>query len=46
MAGCRLGFERNVVALHQILGVRLEADGRSGMPLRPDWDRSVQPVAG
>jgi len=46
MAGCRLGFERNVVALHQILGVRLEADGRSGMPLRPDWDRSAQPVAG
>src|SRR5215471_5975146 len=46
MAGCRLGFERNVVALHQILGVRLEADGRSGMPLRPDWDRSVEPVAG
>src|SRR6516225_3563478 len=46
MAGCRLGFERNVVALHQILGVRLEADGRSGMPLRQDWDRSAQPVAG
>ena len=46
MAGCRLGFERNVVALHQILGVRLEADGRSGMPLRPDWDRSAQPVVG
>jgi cyclopropane-fatty-acyl-phospholipid synthase len=45
MAGCRLGFERNVVALHQILGVRLEADGRSGMPLRPDWERSAQPVA-
>jgi cyclopropane-fatty-acyl-phospholipid synthase len=46
MAGCRLGFERNVVALHQILGVRLDAAGRSGMPLRPDWERSVQPVAG
>jgi cyclopropane-fatty-acyl-phospholipid synthase len=46
MAACRLGFERNVVALHQILGVRLEADGRSGMPLRPDWERSAQPVAG
>src|SRR6516165_2437581 len=45
MAGCRLGFERNVVALHQILGVRLEADGRSGMPLRPDWEQSAAPVA-
>jgi cyclopropane-fatty-acyl-phospholipid synthase len=46
MAGCRLGFERNVVGLHQILGVRLEAGGRSGMPLRPDWERAAQPVAG
>jgi cyclopropane-fatty-acyl-phospholipid synthase len=40
MAGSRLGFERNLVALHQLLGVRLGADARSGMPLRPDWDRS------
>jgi cyclopropane-fatty-acyl-phospholipid synthase len=46
MAGCRLGFERNVVALHQILGVKLDAAGRSGMPLRPDWERSAAPVAG
>jgi cyclopropane-fatty-acyl-phospholipid synthase len=46
MAGCRLGFERNVVALHQILGVKLEAAGRSGMPLRPDWEQSAAPVAG
>jgi cyclopropane-fatty-acyl-phospholipid synthase len=40
MAGSRLGFERNLVELHQLLGVRLGADARSGMPLRPDWDRS------
>jgi len=38
MAGSRLGFERNVVQLHQILGAKLGADGQSGMPLRPDWD--------
>jgi cyclopropane-fatty-acyl-phospholipid synthase len=44
MAGSRLGFDRNMVALHQLLGVRLGADSRSGMPLRPDWDRSPAPV--
>jgi len=38
MAGSRLGFERNVVQLHQILGVKLGAEGQSGMPLRPDWE--------
>src|SRR5262249_38508808 len=37
MAGCILGFDRNVVQLHQILGVKLQADGTSGMPLRPEW---------
>jgi cyclopropane-fatty-acyl-phospholipid synthase len=37
MAGCRLGFERNEIQLHQALGVRLHADGSAGMPLRPDW---------
>jgi len=45
MAGSRLGFGRNVVELHQVLGVRLEADGRSHMPLRPDWETSPAPVA-
>jgi cyclopropane-fatty-acyl-phospholipid synthase len=45
MAASRLGFERNVVELHQILGVRLEADGRSHMPLRPDWESAPAPVA-
>jgi len=36
LAGSRLGFERNTVQLHQILGVR-PAGTESGMPLRPDW---------
>jgi cyclopropane-fatty-acyl-phospholipid synthase len=38
MAGSRLGFERNQIQLHQVLGVRLGANGTSGMPLRPDWE--------
>ena len=38
MAGSRLGFERNQIQLHQMLGVKLGADGSSGMPLRPDWE--------
>jgi cyclopropane-fatty-acyl-phospholipid synthase len=45
MAGSRLGFVRNVVALHQILGVKLDVEGRSGMPLRPDWERAASSVA-
>jgi cyclopropane-fatty-acyl-phospholipid synthase len=36
MAGSRLGFERNQIQLHQILGVKLDAEGGAGMPLRPD----------
>ncbi|HEX2130276.1 MAG TPA: cyclopropane-fatty-acyl-phospholipid synthase family protein [Actinophytocola sp.] len=36
LAGSRLGFERNTVQLHQILGVRLDGT-HSHMPLRPDW---------
>jgi cyclopropane-fatty-acyl-phospholipid synthase len=42
MAGSRVGFERNVVQLHQILGVKLGADGQASMPLRPDWDTAAQ----
>ncbi len=38
MAGSRLGFERNNIQLHQVLGVKLGATGSSGMPLRPDWE--------
>jgi cyclopropane-fatty-acyl-phospholipid synthase len=45
MAGSRLGFERNIVQLHQILGVKLDAGGNSGMPLRPAWDHAATPVA-
>ena len=38
MAGSRLGFDRNHIELHQMLGVKLQPDGASGMPLRPDWE--------
>ncbi|OOC54972.1 MULTISPECIES: SAM-dependent methyltransferase [Nocardiopsis] len=34
MAGCVLGFERNVVQLHQILGVKLDGT-EAHVPLRP-----------
>ncbi|HEX5405909.1 MAG TPA: cyclopropane-fatty-acyl-phospholipid synthase family protein [Pseudonocardiaceae bacterium] len=37
MAASRLGFHRNFIQLHQILGVKPDG-GRSGMPLRPDWE--------
>lgn len=39
MAGSRLGFETNVVQLHQVLAVKLDRRGSdSGLPLRPWWD--------
>jgi cyclopropane-fatty-acyl-phospholipid synthase len=37
MAGSRLGFETNAVQLHQVLAVKLDGEGGSGMPLRPTW---------
>ncbi|MQY08388.1 class I SAM-dependent methyltransferase [Actinomadura macrotermitis] len=37
MAGCVLGFEQNWIQLHQTLGVKTDEQGRSDMPLRPDW---------
>jgi len=37
LAGSRLGFERNQVQLHQVLGVKLHSDGRADFPLHPDW---------
>ncbi|MUL66140.1 SAM-dependent methyltransferase [Mycobacterium sp. CBMA 234] len=38
MAGSRLGFESNVVQLHQILAVKLDDHGADGgLPLRPWW---------
>jgi len=45
MAGCVLGFDTNVVQLHQILGVKLHADGTSGIPLRPNWEPSLARAA-
>lgn len=36
LAGCRAGFETNVVQLHQVLGVKLDGTD-AHMPLRPDW---------
>jgi len=34
MAACRLGFDRNNIALHQVLGVKLRGGGQSDFPLR------------
>jgi hypothetical protein len=44
MAGSQLGFDRNQIQLHQVLGVKLAADGTSGMPLRPDWEVRSAPA--
>jgi cyclopropane-fatty-acyl-phospholipid synthase len=38
MAGSRVGFETNVVQLHQVLAVKLDNKGGDGnLPLRPWW---------
>jgi cyclopropane-fatty-acyl-phospholipid synthase len=38
LAGSRLGFETNVVQLHQVLAVKVGPDGDDGgLPLRPWW---------
>ena len=38
MAGSRVGFETNVVQLHQVLAVKLDdKGGDGGLPLRPWW---------
>jgi cyclopropane-fatty-acyl-phospholipid synthase len=42
MAGSRLGFERNQIQLHQMLGVKVGERGEAGMPLRPDWEPARQ----
>jgi cyclopropane-fatty-acyl-phospholipid synthase len=38
MAGSRLGFERNIIQLHQVLAVKPdERGGGANLPLRPWW---------
>jgi cyclopropane-fatty-acyl-phospholipid synthase len=38
MAGSRLGFDNNVIQLHQVLAVKLDERGDDGgLPLRPWW---------
>lgn len=39
MAGSQWGFEKNIVELHQVLGVKLAADkSRAGVPERRWWN--------
>ena len=38
LAGSRMNFEKNVIQLHQVLGVRTSEAGESGVELRPDWE--------
>jgi cyclopropane-fatty-acyl-phospholipid synthase len=44
MAASRVGFDLNRIELHQVLGARTTSEGRSGMPLRPDWERTGPPL--
>ncbi|MDT0214993.1 cyclopropane-fatty-acyl-phospholipid synthase family protein [Rothia sp. ARF10] len=37
LAGCRRGFERNVVQLHQVLATKLDESRLPRVPLRPWW---------
>jgi cyclopropane-fatty-acyl-phospholipid synthase len=37
LAGSRYGFETDEVQLHQVLAVKLDADGNAHWPLRPNW---------
>ncbi|MEY8566920.1 class I SAM-dependent methyltransferase [Corynebacterium sp.] len=37
MAGSEWGFEHNVIQLHQVLGVKPDEAGRSGVPVRQWW---------
>ena len=37
LAGCRRGFERNHVQLHQVLATRLDHSLLPRVPLRPWW---------
>lgn len=40
LAISRIGFETGRLQIHQVLAVRASADGRSGMPLRPRFERA------
>jgi len=37
MAGCRIGFENDIVQLHHVLAVKLDKDRAPNSPLRPWW---------
>ncbi|MFT4199752.1 class I SAM-dependent methyltransferase [Gordonia sp. (in: high G+C Gram-positive bacteria)] len=37
MAGCRIGFERDVIQLHHVLATKLGPDKKPNTPLRPWW---------
>ncbi|HET6868141.1 MAG TPA: cyclopropane-fatty-acyl-phospholipid synthase family protein [Solirubrobacteraceae bacterium] len=39
LAASRVAFDLGQVQIHQVLGVRTDPTGRSGMPLRPTWER-------
>jgi cyclopropane-fatty-acyl-phospholipid synthase len=39
MAASRVGFERNMIQLHQVLATKTDDDGVSGMPLRPNFSK-------
>ena len=41
-----LGFEEGALQIHQVLAVRPTARGSSGVPLRPEWERTALPAAG
>jgi cyclopropane-fatty-acyl-phospholipid synthase len=40
MAASAVGFENNTMGVNQVLAVRTDGDGRSGMPLRRDFLRT------
>ena len=44
MAASRMGFDINNIQLHQMLAVKNDARGRSGMPLRPDFTTQVSAI--
>lgn len=37
LAGSSIGFQRNNIQLHQVLGEKVPADGAAAYPLRPDF---------